>query len=67
MIVNGDLATMVAVIEFEILSFLVGRKIDLIYLYATILSLSHFVSVYYTSSVHRFGWNFHGFRSKIDR
>lgn len=40
MIVNGDLATMVAVIEFEILSFLVGRKIDLIYLYATILSLS---------------------------
>lgn len=56
MIVNGDLATMVAVIEFEILS-LVGRKIDLIYLYGTrdfpspLLSLSLSYSVY-----HKFGW-----------
>lgn len=58
MIVNGDLATMVAVIEFEILS-LVGRKIDLIYLYGTrdfpsplfSLSLSLSYSVY-----HKFGW-----------
>lgn len=47
MIVNGDLATMVAVIEFEILSFLVGRKIDLIYLYATILSLSFRLGLLY--------------------
>lgn len=61
MIVNGDLATMVAVIEFEILS-LVGRKIDLIYLYGTrdfpsppfSLSLSLFLIQFIINSGGRF-------------